>query len=267
MNNRALAEDEGPAGSCSRRDADRFRRTISGLETSWRAEAARAPFYPFIAWTPEGARLGAATLLKRNGRSEDDRLLALLSMAHARDIPAGALKHLVWAEREFHRGDLLKSAMHVALTGLPALVGSEAARRLHIAAGMLDHGLHTPLGLMEACGFDCGPLDALLKYDPDQSRAPKGSPDGGQWTRDGTGDPSDHTSHDPAIQETPREVAVLTGELKHACRALGLDYNAASDILHALKKKAGLSGADNCTFDTETGDVFYGDEWIGSLVE
>jgi hypothetical protein len=84
--------------------------------------AAHAPFYPFVAWTPEGPKLGAGTLLTPNGRSGDDRLLALLSVAHARDVPAGALKHLIWAEREFHRGDLVKSAMHVALTGLPALV-------------------------------------------------------------------------------------------------------------------------------------------------
>jgi hypothetical protein len=84
--------------------------------------AAHAPFCPFVAWTPEGPKLGAGTLLTPNGRSGDDRLLALLSVAHARDVPAGALKHLIWAEREFHRGDLVKSAMHVALTGLPALV-------------------------------------------------------------------------------------------------------------------------------------------------
>lgn len=52
MNNRALAKDEGPEGSWSRRDADRFRRTILDLERSWGPEAARAPFYPFVAWTP-----------------------------------------------------------------------------------------------------------------------------------------------------------------------------------------------------------------------
>jgi hypothetical protein len=88
-------------------------------------------------------RLGAATLLTRNGHSED-RLLASLSVAHACVLPANALKHFACAEKEFHRGDLAKSAMHVALTGLPALVGSEGARRLHIAAGILDHGFLTP---------------------------------------------------------------------------------------------------------------------------
>jgi hypothetical protein len=113
-------------------------------------------------------------------------------VAHARDVPADALKHLAWAEREFQRGDLVKSAVHVALTGLPALVGSEAARRLHIAAGILDHGFLSPLGLMKACGFTCEALEGLVKYHEDQPRAPKGSPDGGQWTRDGGASPAHH---------------------------------------------------------------------------
>ncbi len=80
--------------------------------------------------------------------------------------------------------------MHVALTGLPPLSGSEAARRLHIAAGILDHGFLTPLGLMKACEFDCAEIESLAKsYDPDEPRVPKGNPDGGQWTRDGPKDP------------------------------------------------------------------------------
>jgi hypothetical protein len=142
-----------------------------------------------------------------HGRSEDDRLLALLSVAYAREVPADALKHLAWAEREFHRGDLLKSAMHVALTGLPALVGSEAARRLHIAAGILDHGFLTPLSLMKACGFDRSALDALVKYSEDQPRVPKGNPDGGQWTQDGGG--GSPTNHD---QSRSSDVAIVLPE-------------------------------------------------------
>jgi hypothetical protein len=203
MDARQSVKDEGP-NRCGYGAtlADRFRRTISDLEKSWGSETARTPFYPFITWTRDGPLLGAATLLARHGRSEDDRLLALLSVAHARDVPAAALKHLVWAEREFHRGNLVKSAMHVALTGLPALVGREAARRLHMAAGILDHGFLTSLGLMKACGFDCSALDALVKYSDDQPRVPKGNPDGGQWTGDGTGAPP-QTSVSQIIPEPP----------------------------------------------------------------
>lgn len=167
MDNHAFTRNEGPGGR-SGEIAARFRHTVADLERSWAAELRRAPFHPFIIWTVEGPQFGSGTLLTRNGRGVDDRLLALLSVAYACDVPAGALKHLAWAEREFHRGNLAKSAMHIALTGLPALAGRDAARRLHIAAGMLDRGLHTPLSLMKACGFDCSPLYALDKYSEDQ---------------------------------------------------------------------------------------------------
>jgi hypothetical protein len=124
---------------------------------------------------------------------EEGRLLALLSIAYGASVPANALKHLGWAEREFERGDLAKSAMHVALTGLPALARGDPARRLHIAAGILDNGFLTPMGLMKACEIDCAEIESLAKaYDPDEPRVPKGNPDGGQWTRDGGVTPTSH---------------------------------------------------------------------------
>jgi hypothetical protein len=268
MQARDLAQERGSEDcACGDASSSRFRRAIAALEESWAAEARRSPFYPFVTWTREGPRIGAATLLTRKGTGEDERLLALLSIAYGFAVPANALKHLAWAETEFDRGDLAKSAMHVALTGLPALVRSEAARRLHIAAGILDHGFLTPLGLIKACEFDCGPLESLVKYNPDEPRVAAGNPGGGQWTSSGdAAGPSRSTDRSARTSEST-EVAVLTNNLRYACRALGLDYNAASDILHALKEGAGLSGADQCTFDTETGDVFYGDEYIGNLVQ
>jgi hypothetical protein len=107
MDSRQSVRDEEPDDyGRAATPTGRFRRTMAHLEKSWAVETRAAPFYPFVTWTPDGPRLGASTLLKRNGRSEDDRLLALLSVAYARDVPAGALKHLAWAQREFQRGDL-----------------------------------------------------------------------------------------------------------------------------------------------------------------
>ncbi len=244
-----------------------FDQAIGALKASWTARSRLAPFYPFITWTREGPRLGAATLLARGSAREDGRLLALLSVAVGYAVSANVLKHLVCAEAEFERGDLAKSAMHVALTGLPALTGSAGARRHHIAAGILDHAFLTPLGLLKACEFDCREIESLAKYNPDEPRVVAGNPDGGQWTSSGdAAGPSRSTDRSARTSEST-EVAVLTNNLRYACRALGLDYNAASDILHALKEGAGLSGDDQCTFDTETGDVFHGDEHIGNLVE
>ncbi|WP_113891846.1 hypothetical protein [Roseiarcus fermentans] len=139
----------------------RFRQTIATLERTWAAEARNAPFYPFVTWTAEGPRLGAATVLARKGAPEEARLLALLSVAYGFPVPAKVLKHLAWAEAEFDRGDFAKSAMHVALTGISAFAGREGARRLHIAAGILDEGFLTPTAVLKACGLDGGEVETL----------------------------------------------------------------------------------------------------------
>jgi hypothetical protein len=107
-------------------------------------------------------------------------LLALLSVAYGFAVAATALKHFAWADKEFDHGDLAKSAMHVALTGLPRLPAGAPARRLHIAAGILGHGFLTPLGLMKACEPDHHALESLIKYDPNEPRVPASNPDGGQ---------------------------------------------------------------------------------------
>lgn len=67
--------------------------------------------------------------------------------------------------------------------------------------------------------------------------------------------------------ENGEQVAVQTTNFNHACRALRLDRNAASDLLHKLKDENGLSGDDNCVFDTETGDVYFNGQLIGNLLE
>jgi hypothetical protein len=198
--------------ACGDTSPSRFRRTIAALEESWAAKARFAPFYPFLTWTRDGPKLGAATLVARRSAADEARLLALLSIAHGFAVPATVLKQLAWAEREFDRGDLAKSAMHVALAGLSALAGGEGARRLHIAAGILDHRFLTPLGLLKACGLDCRALTSLAKYDPDEPRVPKGNTDGGQWTRAGGGGPTIESAGSRRERAKPDQLAVALPE-------------------------------------------------------
>src|SRR5271157_1672256 len=91
MRGEKFAQERESEG-CGEASLDRFHRTIAALKESWTAEARRAPFYPFVAWTREGPRLGAATLLARKGAGEEGRFLAMLSVAHASSVPANALK-------------------------------------------------------------------------------------------------------------------------------------------------------------------------------
>ena len=64
-----------------------------------------------------------------------------------------------------------------------------------------------------------------------------------------------------------QRVAILTTNFNYACKVLKLDRNVASDVLHKLKESLNLRGDDDCTFDTETGDVFINGEHIGNFVE
>lgn len=74
-----------------------------------------------------------------------------------------------------------------------------------------------------------------------------------------------HPDPGPNEPQKPMLVAATTSNFKHACKALGIDPIDASEALHAAKSAAGLGGADNCTFDLTTGDIFHNGEHIGNL--
>jgi hypothetical protein len=140
---------------------DSFGVAFAALKKAWEVESRYNPFFPFVTWTWSGPKLGASTLLVRKVVGDEARLLALLSVASGLAIPTSALKHLVAAEREFNRGDPMKSGRHVRMAGIPALRSRESARLLYVAAGLLDQGCVLPIDLMKACELDCAPLQAI----------------------------------------------------------------------------------------------------------
>ncbi len=157
------AEFDFGGGSAARRREtakERFRQTLSGLEHGWAFEQKRNPFYPFVTWTEAGPRLGAGALLVRKGEKDDARVLALISIACGETVPASALAYLVRAEIEFERGAFARSAVHVAMSGIPPLRGRDGARRLYYAAGILDAGFFSPARLMTVCGLDSSAVEA-----------------------------------------------------------------------------------------------------------
>lgn len=98
-------------------------------------------------------------------------------------------------------------------------------------------------------------------YNPDQPRVPAGNPDGGEWMDGGRRLPASGRTAATLL------VAASTKNFKYACRILKLDPKRASIVLHAVKEDEYLGGADNCTFDTDTGDILYNGEVIGNLKE
>ena len=56
-----------------------------------------------------------------------------------------------------------------------------------------------------------------------------------------------------------------TGNPDYAARALRMDRDVFSRILHKMKKDAGLGGDDNLRVMLPSGDVYFGPEHIGNL--
>src|SRR5579883_2187087 len=107
-----------------------LRNAIQEIRRAWPALSRRSPHYASIVWTTEGPKLGAGTLLARSVSGEEARILALLSVAFDCVVPSSALERLKRAEAKFTSGDIVMSAIHVALTKLPPLVRREDGYRL-----------------------------------------------------------------------------------------------------------------------------------------
>jgi hypothetical protein len=61
------------------------------------------------------------------------------------------------------------------------------------------------------------------------------------------------------------QLAATTKNIRKACKLLGIDPIDAGEAIHAAKTNRRLSGADECTFDLENGNIIFQDEIIGNL--
>ncbi|MEW6438708.1 MAG: hypothetical protein AB1508_16240 [Pseudomonadota bacterium] len=140
----------------------------------------------------DGLRLGCGTVLVRMAvtRSGDaclaidadqERLLALLSAAYARQMDPAVVKQIKRASAQWQRGEKASAHIELAFARLPRLRSNEDAFRLFLAEDLLAQGM-TPRSLTLRLGFD----PALLKYNPDEPRVPAGGGrQSGWWTRGG----------------------------------------------------------------------------------
>jgi hypothetical protein len=155
---------------------------FKALRDSWPKALRWQQFLPWVSWTDKGPLLGFGTNLAKRVDGNESRLLALLSVTFEKSFSSSVLDGLRLAEAAWKEGHFSKSATHIALLNLPRLTDQERARRLHMAAGILDEALLSPRDLLKACEMDASALEALEKYNPDQPRIPAGNLGGGQWT-------------------------------------------------------------------------------------
>jgi hypothetical protein len=112
----------------------------------------------------------------------EERILTLLAVAYGGMVKSTVLDHIRRAAQYWRGGESSLAAIELALSGLPPLRDERAFSRLLLGAQLLSDGA-TPRELIRACGLDLASLDLTnAGYNPDQPRAPVGSPDGGQWT-------------------------------------------------------------------------------------
>ncbi|MGH9810429.1 MAG: hypothetical protein ACRD9W_24815, partial [Terriglobia bacterium] len=104
---------------------------------------------------------------------------------------------------------------------------------------------------------------ARAGWDPDQHPRAGTPPNPGWFAPTGEPNPegSARESGAPILPVADRS----TGNPDYAARALRMDRNVLSDILHKLKDRAGPGGANNIRIMIPSGDVYFGPEYIGNL--
>ena len=137
----------------------------------------------------------------------EEGILALLSAAYGKAVGRRVLGNIHRASKYWRQGETRLASIELALTSLPRPDDADgAAFRMLLAGKLLADGL-SARELVEACGFDPAPLDAIKGgYNPDQPRVPAGNPDGGQWTSEGGDAPptAPRVSSQLAINRTRR---------------------------------------------------------------
>jgi hypothetical protein len=120
----------------------------------------------------------------------EGRIFALVSFALGKAAPSSLIATLQRAKADHSVGDIAKSAMRLALAFPTPATDEEACRKLHIAVGLMDQGYLSPRELLWLAKID-DEHQGIIKYSQDQPRVSAGNSDGGQWTRENSGTPSD----------------------------------------------------------------------------
>ncbi len=147
---------------------------VEQLRKAWRVREA-APVDAVLRFEAAGLILGAGTLMARAGGerdtqdADDDRLLALLSVAYGHERAIQSQGHIKAAAARWSHGDQTRAQLHVALARLgPLRRPREDARRLFMADGLMRGGV-SPMAILQATGAE------VAKYRPDQPRVPAGN--------------------------------------------------------------------------------------------
>lgn len=209
------------------------------------------PIEPTLTMTSDGLVLGSVVLAKMGrgpaGKPEllldgqEQRILALLAVVYGEAIGPPILETIRRASDYWTQGEPVLAAIALARAGLPPLDDPErVSRGLSHAEQLLDNGC-SPHELTKICDLDTGLLDLRKAgYNPDESRIPAGSPDGGQWTDDGAG--SGAADYGPPTIRPSTSAGPIEGDYGSSTPPGGEPSSAAGTI-HGGGEASGISTA------------------------
>ena len=171
--------------------------TEQSLTKSWEKIGRYEPVSSHLTFHKNGLTLGAGTIIVPSGRDDwgrpvlkidgnEERILALLSVAHDQPVMPSILNNLRSASRCWCKGEITLAYIHIAFSGLQALEDEEAPRRLFMAKRLLDHGMDEAemlkgLDLLPQCFTPWSWQQLVKEFNPDQPRVPAGCSEGGQF--------------------------------------------------------------------------------------
>ncbi|HZV07348.1 MAG TPA: hypothetical protein VE999_19855, partial [Gemmataceae bacterium] len=160
------------------------------LLSEWHRRQA-GPTFSSMSFAGDALVLGAGTRLAKLSKDslrelsidgQEERILALLSVAYWRPIPTHVLKSIKGAVRAYGRGEKVLADIHLAHSGLPT-IGRTAANlefcRLFLADRLLSAGV-TPPRLLHGLGINTAPIHLVKARadDPQHPGWPAGTPGG-----------------------------------------------------------------------------------------
>ncbi|MGD1038073.1 MAG: hypothetical protein ABR878_13030 [Roseiarcus sp.] len=148
-----------------------------------------------------GTKIAEARGDRCDEAGENERAVALVSVALGRPLDASAATHVRRALARAREGDAPLALTHLALAGTGRLTEPrDDARRLFIADGLMKAGI-SPRMILAALGGAPAPADLDRAYDPDQPRVPAGNGrPSGRWTSGDWADEANDSEQTPELE-------------------------------------------------------------------
>jgi hypothetical protein len=212
------------------------------LEKAWADEGRYRNTHRTLTFTKRGLEIGNGTVVAKYSRDDwnrrilcidgqEERILALLSVAWDHPMPDGIIEHFHSASRAFSKGELSLAHIHLAYTGLqPLEADEENLRLLFMAEGFLRAGVPGN-EIRKAWGLG---WSNFRKFNP--NHYPAGDSRGGQFAPKDGGDGGTSSANrgnlqyvsdvKPGTARKPGDISTETGQkiVKEAEKWEGTQY-------------------------------------------